>query len=163
MRTFTEDDLAPLAAIQGDQEVMRFFGGPRDQEQVRAGLLRAIAQYEAVGFGKWAVVLRSTAQLIGRCGPSPEDIEGTNEVEVGYLLARGHWGQGLATEATRAAIDHCFAALGLQRVVSIVHPLNLPSRRLAQRVGMTDERAVQWRGMNMRLFSRSRREEPRCP
>jgi RimJ/RimL family protein N-acetyltransferase len=99
LRHFTEEDLEPLAVIHADPDVMRFFGGARTVAQTRARLFDFLSAYKRVGLSKWAVVLRNTGELIGRCGPAIEPIEGVEEVELGYDLAKRYWGQGLATEA----------------------------------------------------------------
>jgi RimJ/RimL family protein N-acetyltransferase len=150
-------DLAPVAAMMADPEVTRFFpGGPRTEEQTRARLDGFVHDYDRVGFSKWAVVLRSSGDLIGRCGPTIQSVDGVDEVEIGYDLARQHWGRGLATEAAAAAVEHCFAGLGMTRVVSIIDPNNVPSLRVAQRLGMKHERDIEWRQGNFRLYARSR-------
>lgn len=58
-------------------------------------------------------------------------------VEIGWRLARDVWGQGYATEAARAVLDHAFAALALDEVVSLTVLANLPSRAVMERIGMT--------------------------
>jgi ribosomal-protein-alanine N-acetyltransferase len=157
LRRLTLADLDALAAIMADPEVTRFFpGGPRTREQTRARLDDFLRDYDRVGFSKWAIVLRSSGELIGRCGPAIQPIDGAHEVEIGYDLARHHWGRGLATEAARAAVEHCFAVLGMTRVISIIDPNNAPSVRVAQRLGMTYERDVEWREATFRLYSKSR-------
>jgi RimJ/RimL family protein N-acetyltransferase len=155
LRRFTLADLEPLAAIHADPDVMRFFGGPRTVEQTRRRLLDFLDAYERVGFSKWAVVLRETGELVGRCGPAVEHVEGGSEVELGYDLAKRFWGQGFATEAAAASLDHCFSVLGLTRVVSIIHPDNTASVRVARKLGMTEERAVVWRDQSLRLYAKS--------
>jgi ribosomal-protein-alanine N-acetyltransferase len=157
LRRFTMADLDPVAAIMADPEVTRFFpGGPRTREQTGARLADFLRDYDRVGFSKWAVVLRSSGELIGRCGPAIQSVEGVDEAEIGYDLAKHHWGRGLATEAAAAATEHCFAVLGMTRVISIIDPNNVPSLRVAQRLGMTYERDVEWRKAHFRLYSKSR-------
>jgi RimJ/RimL family protein N-acetyltransferase len=154
LRRFTLADLAALARIHADPDVMRFIGGVRSIEDVGARLRDVIGTYERTGFGKWAVILRSTGELIGRCGPTIEPIDGVDEVEVGYDFAKHTWGQGLATEAAAAVVDHCFAVLGRGRVIALIDPCNERSKRVALRLGMSDERPVQWRNKTMRLYVR---------
>jgi len=88
LRHFTRDDLAPLAAMHLDVEVARFIGGVKTLEQTRERLERWLAEYERYGFSKWAVVLRGGEELIGRCGLSPEQIDGVDEWELGWTFAR---------------------------------------------------------------------------
>ncbi len=154
LRLLTEDDLEPLAAMLADPEVTRHIGGPRTREQTRARLAELIEQYASVGFSKWAVVLRATGECIGRCGPAVVHVSGAREVEVGYDLARRHWGQGLATEAARAAVEHALGVLGVPRVVALIDPANAASQRVAGHLGMLFEREVEWRDKPMRLYAR---------
>jgi ribosomal-protein-alanine N-acetyltransferase len=157
LRRFTTADLDALAAIMADPDVTRFFpGGPRTREQTRIRLEGFLHDYDSVGFSKWAVVLRDSGELIGRCGPAIQSVGGVDEAEIGYDLAKHQWGRGLATEAATAAIEHCFAVLGMNRVVSIIDPNNVPSLRVSQRLGMTYERDIEWRKGTFRLYSKSR-------
>jgi ribosomal-protein-alanine N-acetyltransferase len=157
LRRFTRADLDAVAGIMADPEVTRFFpGGPRTLEQTRVRLDGFLQDYDRVGFSKWAVVLRSSGELIGRCGPAIQSIDGVDEVEIGYDLAKHHWGRGLATEAAAAAIEHCFAVLGMTRVISIIAPDNAPSLRVAQRLRMTHERDIEWRKGTFRLYAKAR-------
>jgi ribosomal-protein-alanine N-acetyltransferase len=157
LRRFTRSDLDPVAAIMADPEVTRFFpGGPRTRDQTRARLEDFLHDYDRVGFSKWAVVLRHSGELIGRCGPAIQSVDGVDEVEIGYDLAKHHWGHGLATEAAAAAIEYCFALLGMTRVVSLIDPNNVPSLRVAQRLGMTHERHVEWRNASFFLYAKLR-------
>jgi RimJ/RimL family protein N-acetyltransferase len=155
LRRFAPEDVPALAKIHADPEVMRFIGGVRTVEQVRARLADFLEAYDRIGFSKWAVVLRSTGQLIGRCGPSIESIDGVDEIEVGYDFAKDVWGNGFATEAAAAAVRYCSDVLGRTRVIALIDPANEPSQRVARRLGMTDEGAVQWRKKTMRLYARS--------
>jgi [ribosomal protein S5]-alanine N-acetyltransferase len=143
LRHFTMDDLTPLVPMHLDPEVYRYIG-MRTPEETRRRLEQWIAEYARYGFSKWAVVLRSSGELIGRCGLSLEQIDGSSEWELGWTFARAHWGQGYATEAASAAMDHSFRVLGHQRLISLIRPGNVASTRVAARIGMNYERTVQW-------------------
>jgi RimJ/RimL family protein N-acetyltransferase len=134
LRAFEESDLDAYAAMTADAEVMRFMGrGPFD----RASAWREIAlyrgHYELRGYSHWALELRETGELVGRCGPWRP--EGWPALEVGWLLGREHWGKGFATEAARAALAYAWAELGAERVISLVAPGNERSARVARRLG----------------------------
>jgi ribosomal-protein-alanine N-acetyltransferase len=151
LRHLTPDDLDALAEIQADPEVMRHFpSGPRDRDETRRDLERCIALQARHGFSLWAAVDRAEGRLIGRCGLLPQKLQGADEVEIAYLLARDRWGQGLATEAALAIRDHGFDRLGLRRLVSIIDRGNLGSRRVAEKAGLRQERVIQF--MNHRCF-----------
>jgi RimJ/RimL family protein N-acetyltransferase len=156
LRRLTEEDLDPLAAIHADPRVMRFIGGVRTRARTHARLLELIGDQHRLGFSKWAVVLRRTGEFIGRCGPIVAQVGGASEVEVGYDLARCHWGHGLATEAAAAAVAYCLSSLAMTRVVSLIHVQNKASQSVAKRVGMIYERDVEWRSEPFALYARER-------
>src|SRR5215469_14148974 len=152
LRQFILDDLDALIALHSDPEVSRFLGGVKTPEQSRQRLLEWIAEYEQYGFSKWAVVLRSTGELVGRCGLSLEEVEGTSDWELGWTFARAHWGNGYATEAAAAVRDHSFSKLGLARLISLIRPGNNASIRVAERVGMIYQRLVDWNGIPAHMY-----------
>lgn len=144
LRHFTMQDLNFLVTLHSDLEVCRFIGGVRSVEQNRQNLEKWIAEYQRYGFSKWAVVLRSSGELVGRCGLANEQINGESEWELGWTFARGHWGKGYATEAAMAAMEHSFRVLGHRRLISLIHPEDSASMRVAVRIGMSYQLTVQW-------------------
>ena len=154
LRYFTPDDLAPLAAMHLDVEVTRFIGGVKTLEQTRERLEQWLAEYERYGFSKWAVVLRGSEELIGRCGLSPEQIDGVDEWELGWTFARAYWGKGYATEAAEAAMEYSFRVLGHRRLISLIRLGNVASARVAEKIRMNYERRVQWNGMPAHMYAR---------
>ena len=154
LREFTMDDLEPLTAMHLDPEVCRFIG-LRTPEQTLNSLKEWIAAYSSLGFAKWAVVLRESGEFIGRCGMTFETYEGISEPELGWTFARAHWGHGYATEAAAAAMKHWFDGLRFRRIISLIDPQNLPSERVALRIGMSLDRQVQWKSKPANLYVKS--------
>lgn len=145
LRRLTIDDLEPLAALYRDPEVRKHFPegdhGVMTLEETKEELEWVINVYYAKhGFGLWATVHKETGKFIGRCGLLPWTVDGREEVEIAYLLAREYWGQGLATEAARAILQYGFEHLGWTRLVCFIDPGNDASRRVAEKIGMTLER-----------------------
>jgi ribosomal-protein-alanine N-acetyltransferase len=151
VRELTMNDLEPLTAMHLDPEVCRFIG-LRTPEQTRNVLNEWIASYHSRGFAMWAVVSRETGQLIGRCGITPQEYEKISEPELGWTFARAHWGFGYATEAATAVMKHWFEVLKFPRIISLIYPQNVASQRVAERIGMTFERQVQWNAKPANLF-----------
>jgi RimJ/RimL family protein N-acetyltransferase len=83
------------------------------------------------------MILNSTHELIGDCGLVGQTVDGVDEIEIGYHVRRDLWGQGYATEAARACKDYGFANLAVDRLISLIRPENLASRRVAEKNGMT--------------------------
>lgn len=142
LRPWRDADLPAFAAIGADPEVMEFFSGMLDRAGSDRLAARIRGHFERQGFGLWAVEVPGVADFIGFVGLWIPDFETpfTPCVEVGWRLAREHWGRGYATEAARASLDFGFGTLGLPEIVSYTVPENARSRRVMERIGM--ERAV---------------------
>jgi RimJ/RimL family protein N-acetyltransferase len=146
LREITEDDLDDLLEIWGDPETMRFFPRTLDSQAMREWIERNQRRYEQYGHGLWATTMRSERKLVGDCGLVIQEVEGIEELEVGYHFNRKYWGRGFATEAARACMDYAFERLGRRRVISLIRPENMPSRRVAERNGLRVEKEVLWHG-----------------
>ena len=140
LREMTEGDISDLEEILLDPEVTYAYPRPFTEEGVRAWLARQQQRYRQDGFGLWAVVLRSTGEMVGQAGITWQDCEGQPVLEVGYLLKKRFWRQGYASEAARACRDYAFRVLGAEKVSSIIKTDNLASIRVAQRNGMAREK-----------------------
>lgn len=140
LRRWREEDVAPLAAVNADPEIMRWIGdgSVRDEQQTRSGIEAMEHEWEAQGFGLFAVEIRSTRELAGFTGLSIPDFlpEVLPAVEVGWRLGRAHRGQGLATEAAAAAVRFGFEDRGLERIVSIAQVGHDASERIMVKLGM---------------------------
>ena len=156
LRQFREDDLDAMVRLGSDADVMRFIGDGKVQmrEDVWRGIATHLGHWVLRGYGNWAAVEKATDECIGRIGLwNPEGWPG---LEVGWLLARSHWGRGLATEGGRAALDWAFGVLGAERVISVIHPDNAASIRVAERLGETFERPSDIRGTPVVIYGVNR-------
>jgi len=136
LRHWQDEDEEAMDAINADPDVTRFLN--RSAPPGFVG--RAMAHWDEHGFGLWAVAARAEpGVLIGFAGPShPEWLpELAHEVELGWRLARSAWGRGYATEAALAARDRAWADLppAVAHLISVVHPDNERSRRVAGKLG----------------------------
>jgi RimJ/RimL family protein N-acetyltransferase len=143
LRPWRDADLEPFAALNGEPETMRFFPAPLTPEESGAFAERVRRDLDAQGWGLWAVEVPGVAEFVGFVGLARPSFEAhfTPAVEVGWRLAREHWGQGYATEAARAAVGFGFGELGLDEIVSFTSRLNEPSIRVMKRLGMTHDSA----------------------
>jgi RimJ/RimL family protein N-acetyltransferase len=135
-------DLDDLWALYRDPEITKYIpDAPRSREEAKEEL-----EWHMNGhplhpeLGLWATIHKETGKFIGRCGLLPWTIDGQNEVEVAYTIAREYWGQGLATEAARAILHYGFEKLNLSRLISVIDSENNASRRVAEKIGMAFER-----------------------
>jgi [ribosomal protein S5]-alanine N-acetyltransferase len=136
LRPFTAADRIAIHAVYADPEVMRHVGhgAHRTIQETNAALKVYGEVLERRGFSFLAVVERDSGRLIGDAGLYPLG----DDVELGYTLARSAWGRGYATELGRALLAHAFDVLGATRVVAQVEPGNTASRRVLEKLGMSE-------------------------
>ena len=147
LREFVPDDVNALARVLSDPQTMRYYPTPYDRTGVADWISRNRWRYQEEGHGLWGMVLKSSGELIGDCGLIRQMVDGVDETEIGYHVRRDYWGQGLATEAARACRDYGFASLNVERLISLIRPENLPSRRVAEKNDMKIIKEVTWRGL----------------
>jgi RimJ/RimL family protein N-acetyltransferase len=138
LRRWRPEDRAPYAALNADPEVMRFFPSTLTRERSDAHADRIERHFAEHGFGLWAVEVPGEVAFIGFVGLDVPtfDAHFTPAVEIGWRLARTHWGEGYATEAAWAVLHDAFCRVGLAEVVSMTAVPNEPSQRVMQRLGM---------------------------
>jgi len=142
LRRMEMADVDDLMGIFSDPVAMCYYPGTKSRKEAEEWVRWTLESYRDRGFGQWVAVLKSSGEFAGQCGLTVQEVEGKNEVEIGYLFLRRYWGRGLATEAASAARDHGFDQLGYERLVSLIDPGNLASRRVAEKVGLALERVV---------------------
>ncbi|MFN7930135.1 MAG: GNAT family N-acetyltransferase [Blastocatellia bacterium] len=147
LRELTPTDFDMMFEIFGDAETMLYYPQPFSREMLETALQRQYKSYAENGYGLWAVILKSENKFIGDCGLLQQEVEGVQELEVGYHVNRKFWGQGFAPEAAKACFDYAFDVLGRQRMISMIRPENLPSRRVAEKNGLQIEKKVFWRDL----------------
>jgi RimJ/RimL family protein N-acetyltransferase len=145
LREFVPEDVDALAAVLSDPEAMRFYPAPLDLAAVAAWIERARRRYADAGHGLWAMILKSSGELIGDCGLTRQIVDGADEIEIGYHVRRDLWGRGYAPEAARACQDYGFTRIGVDHLISLIRPENLPSRRVAEKTGLTLWKEAVWR------------------
>jgi ribosomal-protein-alanine N-acetyltransferase len=153
LREFTVEDADALALVLSDPETMRYYPAPYDRARVEQWIARNRRRYADDGVGLWAMVLKTSGEVIGDCGIIRQQVEGEYLYEIGYHLRRGLWGQGLVTEAAVACREWGFAHLATDRLISLIRPENLASCRVAARNGMTIWKEVEWRGRRHYVYS----------
>lgn len=135
LRPFSAEDHFPLHRITGNPEVMRYsvFGADRDVDATGRRLAGIMEQQQESGLGCWAVVSRTTGDLLGMCGLAPLS---DGRTEIAYAVRRDQWGNGYATEAARRWLEHALDTLKLGSVIAMIGPDNLRSLRVAEKLGM---------------------------
>jgi RimJ/RimL family protein N-acetyltransferase len=152
LRPFREEDMERLAALMANRDFMRFSLGPSSREQTQDVLQKFLKWNKAGLPSQFAVNLRENNNLVGYCG-FLHHAEVPGEVEIGYRLDPAFWNRGLITEAARAVRDHAFVGLKLPRVISLIHPENAASRRVAEKIGLKPEKEITFRGFPTIVFA----------
>ena len=158
LRPFAETDFDGYAAIHADPEVTRYLtatGAPMARWEAWRSFAMFVGHWHLRGYGVWAIESKATGRFIGRAGLHNPD--GWPGIEVGWTIGREHWGNGYATEAGRAAMTWAFDVLGLEHIISVIHPENVRSIRVAERLGLSYERDTQvMGGIKVVVYGRDR-------
>ncbi len=151
LRELEYSDIDALSAILRDEETMYAYNGAFSENETLDWLERQLARYKKYGFGLWAVILKESGEMIGQCGLTMQPWKDKELLEVGYLLNKKYWHMGYATEAAKACKMYAFETLDTSEVCSIIRDTNIPSRRVAERNGMsvTDSWVKHYRGVDM--------------
>lgn len=164
LRNVRPKDVEEIFAIVGDPEVMRFMPKVYTREEAESfWMARIRMRQERDGHTFYAVTLAETGEFLGLCGPLEQEVEFDGEThrftEVGYHFQRRHWSNGYAAEAAIACRNHVFETLARDSVISLIHPENVPSQRVALRNGMTRRReGVQIHDLAADLYQITREE-----
>lgn len=154
-REFVADDASAFYLLNSDPDVTQFTGEPAHasvDESKR--LILDYPDFERVGYGRWACVLKETQRVIGFCGL--KYLSDFDEVDIGYRFIPECWGKGLATEASSACLEFGFSVIGLPRIVAFVMPENAASIRVLEKIGMTFEADVDYDGIPALRFAKER-------
>jgi RimJ/RimL family protein N-acetyltransferase len=158
LRSFREEDIDAMAQLFANPDFMRFSLGIFTERKKTVDFIEKVMSWDRASLpSQFAVVPRGEEAVIGYCGFHHHP-EVPGEVEIGYRLHPDYWNRGLITEAARAVRDHAFADLKLPRVISLIHPENIPSRRVAEKNGMKMEKEITFRGYPTQVFAMTREQ-----
>jgi RimJ/RimL family protein N-acetyltransferase len=151
LRQWRLDDFEPYAELCADPEVMRYLG-PKTLTRSECWRQMAflIGHWQLLGYGHFAVAEKATGKFVGRIGfLNPEGWPG---FEIGWTLGRDSWGKGYATEGARRALEYAFDELDRDHVISLIHPDNKASMRVAERLGEKREGTAEIVGIEVIVF-----------
>lgn len=156
LRLFAERDVDALAAMYADAETMRHVGEGKtfNRHETWRAVSSMLGHWLLRGYGMWAVELKGTGEMIGRAGfLNPEGWPG---FELGWMIAKSYWGRGYATEAAEAALAYAYRDLDKSRVISLIRRDNLPSIRVAEKIGARFDSEVEVLGAPALVYACTR-------
>ncbi|AYF35392.1 GNAT family N-acetyltransferase [Vreelandella alkaliphila] len=153
IRTLSLNDVPELTKILSDPDVMKHsIRGVCDEAATRRFIDWCLECYASHRIGPWALVEKGADKLVGFCGVSPEEVNGVEEIGLGYRLAKQYWGMGLATEAVQAVLSVAFSQKQLASVVVIIEPDNGASLKVAEKAGFSQFDTIEFHGRPVRLY-----------
>ncbi|BAP44075.1 N-acetyltransferase GCN5 [Pseudomonas sp. StFLB209] len=157
LRGFVGADLAELAALLADPQVMRYsVRGVMSRSASAEFLEHCRVSLAEEGFAPLAVIEQRSARLVGFCGLCKERFEEAEEVMLGYRLSPAFWNQGMASEAVKVVLAHGFGTLAVSSVVAVVEPQNQASIQVLHKAGFQDYLHARYFGMGVRLYRMTR-------
>jgi RimJ/RimL family protein N-acetyltransferase len=149
LRLITLDDLQVMYGLFTDPDVIKYADTPaKDLEEAKQRLEQGpLADYQKYGYGRFAVELKSSGEVIGFCGI--KYIPEIDLPEVGYRYFKEYWGKGIGTEAAKVCVEFARTDLNLKKLVALIIPENIASIRVAEKLGMTRGPLIQVWGMDV--------------
>jgi RimJ/RimL family protein N-acetyltransferase len=153
LRRMTKDDTENLMEIFSDPVAMRYYPSTKNESETMEWINWTLKNYDEYGVGLWIVEDKVTGEFLGQCGIVPQEVDGVMEMEIGYLFVRRVWGKGYATEAALACKNYGFERLKLNRMVSLPDVNNIPSTKVAKRIGMQEMKIINKWGKEVYVYS----------
>lgn len=156
LRGWRPNDTEALARIYGDPVTMRYIGDGATMPPDRAwhGLASLLGHWALRGYGMWAVTDRATGDLVGRTGLYHP--EGWPGIELGWVIDRSRWGEGIATEAARLAAAWTWETLDTDRLIHLIRPDNQASIRVAEKLGAVFQERIERGGNDVDVYALAR-------
>jgi RimJ/RimL family protein N-acetyltransferase len=155
-RAYTDEDFEFLMALLSDPQMVKFIGSgkTRDRQGGKDFLSWIYRTYEhGEDLGLQVLIRKQDNLPVGHAGLVPQKIDGQDELEIGYWIAREYWGCGYATEAAAALLDHGRNTLGRKRFISLIQPENTTSEKVAKKIGMQFEKRIILGEKDVNVFS----------
>lgn len=136
LRKMVLEDAQDLSMVLSDPESMQYYPEPFDEDKVKKWIRWNINNYEQYNHGLWAVILKDGERFIGDCGITMQEIDGETVPEIGFHIIKDYWNKGYATEAAIGCMNYAFKVLGYPKIFSYTTLKNLPSQKVAEKMGM---------------------------
>lgn len=155
-RLYEQGDMDFLYSMLSDSQMMKYIGNgnTRNREESHAFLERIQSHYKKNGeYGLKLLIRKTDGVPVGHAGIIPQQIDGEDELEIGYWIAKEFWGNGYAIEAASVLLNRGIEQLGLTRLISLIQPENTRSIRIANKNGMYLEKEVILKGKEVSVYT----------
>jgi RimJ/RimL family protein N-acetyltransferase len=153
LRQMSDADLDDMAALLGDEDVMRYYPRPKTRDEARGWINWNVRLYREHGFGLWVMTLTDSGEFVGECGLTIQKVDGVDEVEVGYHVLPQHQRRGYASEAAAGCRDLARERFSIDRLIAVINAANQPSRAVAEQIGLRLERHAQMYGEDRLIYA----------
>ncbi len=136
LRELVLDDIRELSKVLSDPESMQYYTKPFNMEEVESWIQWSIDNYRKYNHGLWAVILKDGEKFLGDCGITMQLIDKETVPEIGFHIVKNYCNQGYATEAAIACKEYAFKVLKYPKVFSYTTVKNVPSQKVAEKMGM---------------------------
>ncbi|PYZ96670.1 GNAT family N-acetyltransferase [Alteribacter lacisalsi] len=136
LRELEMEDAEALARVLSDPESMQYYPEPFSPKRVKGWIEWNREDYKKYDHGLWAVILKEGDVFLGDCGITMQTIGNETVPEIGYHIIKAYWNQGYATEAANACKEYAFDVLQYPQVFSYTTAANIPSKKVAEKIGM---------------------------
>ncbi len=158
IRPYTLNDIEDLYQIISDKETMKYFNNVYNRERTRYWIEWSINHYNNYGYSFCAVILKENNKMIGNCGLTMQNINGTMCPEIGYHINKHYWRQGIGSEAAKMVRDWAFLNTPYNELYSYMSENNIPSSKVAIQNGMSLSGKYQEEGITYLIYKITRTE-----
>ena len=152
LRPIDMADLDDIHEIFGDPIAMEHYKRTRTREELVALVQRSMRHFERTRTGFFAMIDRESGDFVGQCGLLWQEIDGLEELEVGYQVKRKHWRKGYAAEAAASVRDYGFERFHRGHIISLITHENIASQGVARRMGMSLWKNSKFREFDVHVF-----------
>ncbi len=148
----TIDDIDLLYQMTGNKDVMKYFPKTLSYDDTKKMIRKILDHYKKYGHCFWKILLKPKNEFVGIAGLLYQEIDGKVETEIAFRIRPEHWNKGYATEAANACKDYGETILRKKGFISLIHPQNNASKRVAQKLGARRSRTVLFMGHEHEVY-----------
>ena len=141
-----------LFELTGNQQVMRYFPKVLNYSETCEMIDIILNQYKKYGHSLWKLLLKDGNEFIGIAGLLHQEIDGNVETEISYRIKPVYWNRGFATEAAQACKDYAEKVLNKKELISLIHPGNIASKRVAEKLGAKKTKTTFFLGTEHEIY-----------